>query len=182
MKVELNITAPAFKLKDVFGRVIDLQEYKGRKVMIGFFRHVGCPFCNLRVHMLTRAHEDLKTQGLEMIFFFESGEEIILRSIFHQQVHPIPIISDSQKVWYNTYGLESSAYKVTMSHLTSFLQTAIEARRKSLPIHPMADGESFNTLPAEFLLDQNLIIRRLHYSERLNDRLSLEDIYAFAKS
>ena len=111
MHLEKNIIAPIFKLKDVFGKVIDLSEYKDKRVLIGFFRHAGCPFCNLRVHSLTKVHNELKSKGLEMIFFFESKEQIILRSSFHRGVSPIPIISDPAKEWYNVYGLEPSGYK-----------------------------------------------------------------------
>ncbi|MFN5549598.1 MAG: hypothetical protein ACK5BJ_10650 [Bacteroidota bacterium] len=51
-----------------------------------------------------------------------------------------------------------------------------------MPNHAMATGESFSTMPAEFLLDENLIIRKMHYSQTLNDRLSLQVIEDFAAS
>ncbi|WPP50475.1 peroxiredoxin-like family protein [Catalinimonas niigatensis] len=180
MYLDINASAPLFASKDIFGRSIDLKAYEGKKVFLGFFRHAGCPFCNLRVHTLTRAHEELKAKGLEMIFFFESKESVLLRSTFHQEVSPIPLLSDPEKKWYNAYGLESSGYKSAMSHITTFAKTAIQAKIKGLPMHIMADGESISTMPAEFLIDEKLVIRKLHYAQRLDDRMSLEEIYAFA--
>lgn len=182
MKLEKNTIAPLFNLKDVYGRFIDLSQYKDKKVLIGFFRHAGCPFCNLRVHTLSRAHEELKASGLEMIFFFESKEPVILRSSFHRGVSPIPIISDPEKKWYATYGLEESAVKSTISHVTSIVQTTIKAKSLGLPVHMMKDGESLKTMPAEFVLDKGLVIKRVHYSERLNDRMDVQDIHAFARN
>jgi hypothetical protein len=44
----------------------------------------------------------------------------------------------------------------------------------------MASGESFSTIPAEFLLDENLIIRKIHYAKNLNDRMSIDTILDFA--
>lgn len=178
--IQKNITAPVFQLKDIYGRNIDLNSYSNKKVLIAFFRHAGCPFCNLRVHALSKAHQELQAKGLEMIFFFESKENIILRSSFHQGVSPIPIISDPEKVWYQAYGLETSGYKSTLGHMASFVQTAIRAKIAGLPMHAMADGESISTMPAEFLLDTGLIIRDFHYSQRLNDRMRLDTIKAFA--
>jgi peroxiredoxin Q/BCP len=180
--IQKHTIAPVFNLKDVYGRMINLQDYSNKKVLLAFFRHAGCPFCNLRVHTLSKAQEELKAKGLEMIFFFESKENIILRSSFHQGVSPIPIISDPEKVWYNTYGLETSGYKSAVSHLATFVQTAIKAKMTGVPMHPMADGESISTMPAEFLLDPGLVIRDFHYSQRLNDRMRLNDIKAFAES
>jgi peroxiredoxin Q/BCP len=182
MKLESNITAPVFVLKDIFGRMIDLNAYKDNRIFIGFFRHAGCPFCNLRVHALTKVHEELKAKGLEMIFFFESKENVLLRSIFHKEVSPIPLISDPEKKWYDAYGLESSGYKSAMSHITSFVQTAFKARKTGVPIHMMADGESINTIPAEFLIDKGLIIKKVHYSQGLNDRISMDVVKAFAEN
>src|SRR5688572_14368703 len=111
MVLTQNVVAPVFNLQDIYGRSIDLEKYRHKRLLIGFFRHAGCPFCNLRVHTLTKVHQELKNKGLEMIFFFESKEQVILRSTFHQGVSPIPIISDPQKSWYRAYGLEPSVMK-----------------------------------------------------------------------
>lgn len=180
--VKQDVTAPVFALHDVYGRLIDLNTYRDKRVLIAFFRHAGCPFCNLRVHALSKEYEALKQSGFEMIFFFESKSSVILRSSFHQGVSPIPIISDPEKKWYDTYGLESSAMKSTMSHITSFVQTVIKAKMNGLPVHLMASGESINTIPAEFLLDKNLIVRKLHYSSSLTDRLEIDVIKKFAQT
>lgn len=182
MKLETNVTAPVFKLKDIFDREIDLNQYNGKRVFIGFFRHAGCPFCNLRVHALTKIHEEVKAKGLEMIFFFESKKEVLLRSIFHKEVSPIPLIADPQKLQYAAYGLEPSAGIAAKSHLTSFVQTAFRARLAGVPIHLMADGESIKTIPAEFLIDRELIVKKVHYSQGLNDRISIDIIRTFAES
>lgn len=180
-KLELNSRAPSFCLDDVFDRSIDLKAYRGRKVMVAFFRHAGCPFCNLRVHNLLKVHEELKAQGLDMIFFFESKRDIMLRSMFHKEISPIPLIADPNKVIYDTYGLESSGRKVMVGHITSFVSTAIQAKLQRLPMHLMEDSESIKTMPAEFLLDENGIIRELHYSQKLTDRLKMDLLFAFAQ-
>ena len=181
MRLEKDVAAPPFKLKDIYGRMIDLNDYREKKVMIGFFRHAGCPFCNIRVHALTKVHQELKSKGLEMIFFFESKEKVLLRSSFHQGVSPIPLVSDPEKTWYDAYGLESSGLKSAVSHITSFVQTAFKASSLGVPIHLMADGESIKTMPAEFLLDKGLVVKEVHYSDRLNDRMSVDKIREFAR-
>ena len=182
MKLEKDVIAPVFKVKDVLGRDIDLNTYRDKKLLIGFFRHAGCPFCNIRVHALSKVQEALKPKGFEMIFFFESLAKVIARSTFHAELTPIPIISDPEKVWYDAYGLESSGYKAAMSHLTTFVQTAFKAYQKRIPMHMMAGNESIQTMPAEFLIDKGLMIKKVHYSERLTDRMNVDDIKAFAEN
>ncbi len=178
-KLSPSVKAPLFIKTDIFNRKIDLSTYAGKKVLIAFFRHAGCPFCNMRVHSLTKVHEEFKAKGLEMIFFFESSEKVIGRSTFHQEVSPIPLISDPNKEVYNQYGIEESGWKSAVGHMTGFVQNFINAKKNGLPVHPMADGESISTIPAEFLLDENLVVRQLHYSQKLTDRMSLDTIRMF---
>ncbi len=177
--LEVNVKAPTFNLIDVYDRAINLENYKGRKVFLAFFRHAGCPFCNLRVHFLQKHRETLKEKGLEMIFFFESPKKVLLASIFHKEISPIPLLADPDKIWYQTYGIEQSAAKSTKSHLTSFIQTAIKAKMAGLPMHLMAGNESIKTMPAEFLIDGGGIIRKIHYANGLNDRMSIDHLYDF---
>ncbi len=180
MKLTSQVEAPIFNRKDIFGREINLENYRNKKLLIAFFRHAGCPFCNLRVHALTKVHQDLKNRGLEMLFFFESKENVLLRSIFHKEVSPIPLMADPTKEIYDRYGLESSAAKSAKSHIVSFVQTAFQAKKQGVPMHGMADGESINTIPAEFLVDKDLRIKKVHYSNSLTDRLDLKIIDLFA--
>ena len=180
MQLKENSKAKIFNLKDVYGRQIDLSTYGSRRLLLAFFRHAGCPFCNLRVHTLQKIHHELKQKNFEMIFFFESTESVILRSSFHQGVSPIPIISDPKKEQYAAYGLEPSFSKSMISHLTSFPQTVAKASAAKVPIHMMAGKESFSTMPAEFLIDHDLIIKRAFYSDRLNNRMEVDDIRRFA--
>jgi thioredoxin-dependent peroxiredoxin len=181
MKLKEGQKAPHFRIKDVFGRTIDLADYSGGKVHLAFFRHAGCPFCNLHVHALTRIHEETKSLGLDMIFFFESKETVILRSSFHKGVSPIPLISDPQKIWYSAYGLENSFARASLSHVTSFISTYSKARAESVPVN-VPVSESFSTMPAEFLIGKDNITRRVLYSAHLNERLEPEEIRQFAKS
>ncbi len=180
--LELNVSAPTFLLKDIFDREINLSLYKGKKVFIGFFRHAGCPFCNLRVHYLQKRYAEIQEKNMELIFFFESSKKVLLSSTFHKDISPIPLIADPENTWYQTYGIEKSTSKSMASHLTSFIQTAVKAKIKKLPLHMMAENESFSTMPAEFLLDENLIIRGIHYSNGLNDRMSMDHIMQFAEN
>lgn len=179
--LDINVPAPDFNLIDIFDREINLKKYKGKRVMIAFFRHAGCPFCNTRVHSLQKIQPELKAKGLEMIFFFESKKELLLGSNFHKTISPIPLISDPEKEWYDKYGVESSGLKSAKGHFTSFFQKVFEAKKKGLPVHWMSGNESIKTIPAEFLIDERGIVRKVHYAKGLRDRMAMEVITDFAE-
>ena len=180
--LEVNSLAPVFNIKDIFGRQINLRDYRGKKVLVAFFRHAGCPFCNMRVHQLQQREDALKAKNLEMIFFFESDEATLKKNIFHQSISPVPLIADPTQEWYQAYGVESSALKSTLSHITSIIPAVIKAKLKGLPVHMMAGNESINTIPAEFLIDEKGMIKKVYYSKRLNDRMAIKLIEDFAEN
>jgi peroxiredoxin Q/BCP len=180
VNLSINLPAPDFDLTDIFDRKIKLSDYRGKKVMVAFFRHAGCPFCNIRVYNLQKRVDEFRAKNLEMIFFFESTKETLLNHKFHREVNPIPLISDPEKDWYTKYGVETSARKSAVSHVTSLVQTVIRAKMKGLPVHTMEGNESINTIPAEFLIDEKGFIRTVHYARGLNDRMKMELITRFA--
>ncbi|WP_291723954.1 redoxin domain-containing protein [Bernardetia sp.] len=178
MRLRNGQVAPLFALEDVYGRNIDLSSYKSKnkKILISFFRNVACPFCNFRIHQLTRKNKNWKDK-LEMIFFLESKKEVVLRSIFHQEVSPIPIISDEKRIMYQKYGVENSIFK--------FLGTMLSAERratfnkaKEMGLGIETDEKTITTIPADFLLDENLNIVEAYYGNNASDHLPFEKIEA----
>lgn len=177
--LEVNAKAPLFKGNDIFDQPIDLAHYRGKKILLGFFRHAGCPFCNMRVHRLLKVHAEMKAKNLEMIFFFESTKEVLLGNYFHKTVSPIPLLSDPEKKIYTAYGIEESKSKSAKSHVTSLIQNVVRAKLAGLPVHWMKGTESVNTIPAEFLIDEQGMVRKIHYSRGLTDQMSMETIMDF---
>lgn len=180
--LSINALAPAIEAIDVFGRPVSMRNFRGKRLLMCFFRHAGCPFCNMRVHRLQSKHEELKAQGLEMLFFFESDAKTILGHTFHRNVNPIPIIADPGHVFYSAYGIESSFVKSIKSHATSFLTTAISAAITKLPMRFVPGRDSFSTMPAEFLINEYSMIEALLYSTGLTDHMNMDTIYTFAKT
>src|SRR5690349_8764868 len=112
MKLYSHQPAIDFTMSDIYGRKISLSDFRGKKIHLAFFRNVNCPFCNLRVHQLSKLNDDFESKGMKMIYFFESDPKLLLKSIFHQQISPIPLIGDPDKRIYTRYGVEASTLKM----------------------------------------------------------------------
>ncbi|MCG8477410.1 MAG: redoxin domain-containing protein [Cytophagales bacterium] len=182
MSIVLGQKAPVFNVEDIFGRTINLESYGDRKVLVAFFRNAACPFCNLRVFQLLKESEKLKALGLEMIFFFESKKQVLLRSSFHREVSPIPLISDSEGIWYGKYGVKESMMGVVKTFLSpEAMAVKSEAKRMGVPAGGDLDGARLRLMPVEFLLNPGLSIEFIHEAGRLDDRISISRLYQFAK-
>jgi len=178
MKLKAGQKAIDFTTKDIYGKEVKLSNFKGQKIMLGFFRNVNCPFCNMKVHELKKLKETFDKQGLQMIFLFESKPELLLKSIFHQEVSPIPLIGDPQKTIYAMYGVENSTLKMLS---TIFKSGTMAAMKEGSSFNlPQDKDASLNLIPADFLIDEQFNIITAHYGNNLNDHISVSDIKAFA--
>ena len=97
MKIKVGQTAPDFEAVDIFGKQVRLSHFKGKKIVLGFFRNVNCPFCNRRVHQIMLKNISFKQKDVQLLFLFESSAETLKKSAFHQGISPWPLIGDPKK-------------------------------------------------------------------------------------
>lgn len=178
MRIQEGQFAPGFFTTDVYGKEVNLINYKGKKIIIGFYRNVSCPFCNRRVHKIIGNSVRLRETGVEILFFFESSPEKIKSSVFHQGIIPWPIIGDPEKKIYNQYGVESSLVK---NIKTMFHSNLIKAKKDTRDLNlPKDKDASLNLVPADIFIDENLKVVKAHYGEHMDDHVSFEEIEKFA--
>ena len=115
-----------------------------------------------------------------MIFFFESSKEHLLKSKYYHKMDTIPIISDTDKKWYDEYGVQTSLKKTLKSVFFHSIKTVGNALKKRIPFYPAPGKETFGRIPAEFLIDEHGIIKNAHYSNSLTDRMPIKTIVSFA--
>jgi peroxiredoxin Q/BCP len=178
MKIQSGMTAPNFKVVDMFGNLVDLQRYCDRKVLLAFFRNSACAICNLRVHQLIQQYSEWSQKGLEIIAVFESPLENMAPYVGQREA-PFPIIADPQAKLYELYGVEVSEEKIQrMMSNPETKQVIIHAEEMGFPLIK-EEGSNFHRLPAEFLIGPQLNIHQAYYSDTVYEHLSLEAIARF---
>ena len=177
MKVHDGEPAREFLVEDLFGNKISLEDFKGKRLMLSFYRYASCPLCNLRVHRLVERAPDLRRKGMEMVGFFQSPAESIWQYVGKQDP-PFPIVPDPERTVYRMYGVEGS--------LIGFLKASLKvgdmisaARKGFLP--GRMEGEK-TMLPADFLIGPDLIVEKAYYGQDIGDHLPLQEIEAWLSS
>lgn len=182
MKLNKGQKAIDFTVRDIDDRTIRLSDFQGGKVLLAFFRNVHCPFCNVRIHHLSLNKASFEEKGLKMIFFFESPKELITESLFHRHVQPIPLIADPEKKIYRQYGVEASTFKMLGTFLSSG-NSDIKKQNKTFDLpEDTSTKATQNLIPADFLIDEQLIIQKAHYGANLKDHISINEINQFIQS
>lgn len=171
MKLNKGQKAIEFVAEDISGNVIDLKSYRGKKILLTFYRGASCPFCNLRMYEVIKKANHFKEKGLEIIAFFMSDKDEILKYAGKQHP-PFPIIPDPKKKYYEKYGLEKSLMGKFKAMLRFNSVTKIIANG-FLYVKALKDD---NTLPGDFLINEEGIIEQAYYGKDFGDHISFEEI------
>ncbi len=176
MKLIEHSQAPGFSVIDIHGKNITLSDYKERKVLLCFFRYAGCPFCNLTFLKLLERYPELSQKGLNIITFFQSPKDSVIRYI-DKLIPPVPVIADPDKEIYNLYGITSSI----IGWPSSLLQTpmVIGGILNREIVQGKIDGDP-NLLPASFLIGPpDLTVYSAYYGTNFSDFIPAIDVEKF---
>ncbi|MBL0742971.1 peroxiredoxin-like family protein [Chryseolinea lacunae] len=173
MKLIQNQTAPALRVVDVNGKIIDLQSLRGQKVYLSFERNAGCPVCNLRTHDLLN-HASLFRDNQVVVAMVYESPVARMKEYLGDKTYPFHFISDPDNMLYNTYGVERSLLKM-MRSLGNGLLDKVKRGKKLFEKEFKQDGNA-TRIPAEFIIDEAGKIKMAHYGKFVGDHVPLETL------
>jgi len=103
MKMVIGQDAPDFNLTDI-------NNLKGKRVLLTFYRFASCPFCNLRLHNIIKEVEKYGTD-FEVVAVFDSKLNN-LRKYATRHQSPFPILADEDNSIHRLYHIEHSIWGV----------------------------------------------------------------------
>jgi peroxiredoxin len=173
-KLDVGDTAPMFTLPSLDGTALSLGALRGKRTLLVFFRHAGCPFCNLHIHRLIEANDRLMRAGVQVVGVFGSSVQG-LRERVGLQHPPFPLLADPDDAIHELYGTRRS---LTGLLAPGMLATWLEGRKLGVP-HGSTDGEA-TRMPADFLIGPDLRVERAHYASNAAEHISLDVIERWA--
>ncbi|MFN3266050.1 MAG: redoxin domain-containing protein [Deinococcales bacterium] len=165
--------APNFTLPALDGSSFSLGSLRGRRTLLTFFRHAGCPFCNMRVHQLIKAYPRLQRLGIEVVGVFGSDLEGLRRRV-GQQRPPFVLLADADDSIHTLYGTNRSLLGLLASFAPPGLGSYLEGLHLGIE-HGSTDGQA-TRMPADFLLSSELQIEFAHYGNTAADHIELEQL------
>ncbi len=165
-----------FDLPAIDGTHFALDQVRGKPIMLSFFRFATCPFCNLRMHELVSRFDELGP-AFGIVALFDSPLDHLRE---HAEGHeaPFPVLADPSRIVYRAYGIEHSKAGVLKGMLFRFptLMKAMFGKG----YFPTTMQGSITSMPADFLVDGDGIIRTAYYGSDEGDHLPFEQIKTFA--
>jgi thiol-disulfide isomerase/thioredoxin len=184
MPITPNQQAPSFSATDVYDKPVSLAQFKGKKVLLTFFRTAGCPVCNLRFHALAEQWEWLKSKDVIFIAVYASVKENMLRYLRSsypndRSLYPIFIANTDQSL-YKLYKTEQSTWKLISSLLFHGGFGDVN-KGKGLFKEPIKDDGPLNLINADFLIDETGKVARAYFGRYSGDFIPIADIRKFAQ-
>jgi len=175
----LTIGTPVldFIAEDVNGKPIRLTDYRGRKVLLSFFRYASCPFCTVRYVRLANEVQRYADAGLDIIAVFESSADYIHNYIGRRGL-PFPVIADPEGKLYALYGVKKSmpGMMLGMLRLPTLLRALLDRNYKlGLP------DASLTRIPADFLIESDMTLSHSYYGSDIGDHMPFKTIDAFVE-
>ncbi|MFC3156947.1 peroxiredoxin family protein [Gilvimarinus japonicus] len=174
----MRLSAPCqginFRTKDVHGKPFQLSDYKGKRVMLSFFRDAGCPFCNLRVYELTHKYKHWQDQNLEVIAVFSDTSAQVRRYVA-KHPRPFTMLADPKLQLYNRYGIEHSGSALLKALLFKFPRIVKGIFKGGRP----SNNPHVKIVPADFLLTEDGRVAKVWYGRDTSDHIPLTEVQRF---
>jgi peroxiredoxin len=177
-KIKPPQAAPNFTVRDVKGNSVSLADYRGKKVLLTFYRNVGCPICNLRFHELQSQAAHFQAKGLVVLAVYESSAELMQQYVGDEAFHAIMVPNPDQSL-YQLYEVEKSGGKM----MKGMFHGAMGKMKKGKQLFKdkiKQDGTA-TRIGADFLIDESGNVVTAHYGKFLGDHLPLEAINQFLR-
>lgn len=178
MKRKPGDKVTAIRLPAIDGTLFDLDSLKGKPFMLSFFRFASCPFCNLRMHELVTKFPQFDN-GFTVVAVFDSPLDN-LREHADRHHSPFPVLADENNAYYRLYDIQHSLWGVMKGMVLRMPKLMYGMFGKGYV--PLRIKGSMTTMPADFLVDRQGIIREAYYGRDEGDHLPFERIVEFSKS
>lgn len=188
MRLVKGQVMPSFSIKDVDNNVIESDRWKGKKTYLTMLRNTACPLCSFHVFRLLKMADQLRSDHVQIVAFYESKKQVILSSpFFKDQVlkeKKLQVVSDTDRHVYKLVGAEIDSTKASLEILTKhgrmpIIEAAIKAGFNGNGIE---EGTNADAIPADFLINEQGIIVHAHYGADSGDNISLELVEKFSKN
>jgi peroxiredoxin Q/BCP len=174
----MRLSAPSdaieFSAQNIYGERVRLSDFKGKRVMLSFFRDAACPFCNLRLYELTHQYTAWKKGGLVVIAVFSSPSDQV-QAFVARNPRPFHMISDPELAIYRRYGVEHSTtalFKALIFKMPRIIGGVKTGGRPS-------KNPNIRLVPADFLIDEQGQVAETWYGRDTSDHIPLERVQAF---
>ena len=102
--LKIGDKAPGFTAKDQHGKTINLEDFKGKKVVLFFYPKASTPGCTVEACNLRDNYQTFKSKGYDIIGVSADSEKR-QANFKNKYEFPFPLLADTEKEVINAFGV-----------------------------------------------------------------------------
>ncbi|GAA4455551.1 peroxiredoxin family protein [Rurimicrobium arvi] len=163
--------APSFSAKDIDGRFHSVEQYKGRKILMTFYRNISSFPSLARFLEIEQQKEYFRSKDIVVLAVFPSTKEVLQRFRDTAAYYQI-IISDSEQALYRLFeiGDQASFRPKLLGHKKPAIKVE-KSKLKGIEEKGMSDKA-----PADILIDAGGNIFNSYYGKYESDHIPLSKL------
>lgn len=168
---------PEFVFNTPFEKDLSFHEVaKGKKTGLVFLRYYGCSLCQLDMGYFAEEYGKIAAAGGQLLIVIQSDPKRLADELKKPDAFPYRIVCDPQKVLYEQFSIKPAGSKEEMAGPNT-MDKIMRAKDAGYQ-HGDYEGEELQ-LPAAFIVDENGIVRYVHYGKTVDDVPMVEELLKF---
>ena len=158
------------------GKIFNLKETNGKKILLSFYRIASCSLCNLRISQITKRWNELG-QNFQHVSIWHAPQDFLKKNM---DKHNIPFIAlaDEKYKYFSKYSVERSIGKTLLAfiyRLPSFILAIIKG------FIPFQFKGYMDIVITDVLIDEKGKVVEVQYGRDIGHHFSFEKIKDFSK-
>lgn len=176
MPISIGDEAPDINLPAIDGTIFNMSDFKGKRVILTFFRFATCPFCNIRINKLIKRWNEFNNDTI-MVGIFDANLPELKKSMLKHNP-PFIIVADNTYQVFLKNDVKKSFFRVLFAPIRAPLTTLQALINGYIPL--TLSISKLSTLPVDVLIDENGIVTEAHYCKDTVDHLPIDKLIDFS--
>ena len=158
------------------GKIFNLSETKGKKVLLTFYRIASCSLCNLRVSQITKRWSEFGS-NFQHVSIWHAPEDFLKKNMDRHNI-PFIALADKDYKYFNKYDVERSIGKTLLAliyRLPSFLLASLKG------FIPFQFKGYMDIVITDVLINESGKVVEVQYGRDIGHHYSFDKIKEFSK-
>tara|TARA_B100000965_G_scaffold278851_1_gene236660 strand:- start:1924 stop:2463 length:540 start_codon:yes stop_codon:yes gene_type:complete len=179
LKIKIGDVINELSLPSIDGSVFNLENIKGKKALISFYRYSSCPFCHLRINETISNKENFGDNFETLAIFNCTLESLQKSSTKHDS--SIYVLADEDRLYFDKYSVEKSGLGVFFGSIIGFFRFMKAIFIKGFNPLTSLSG-AFTGMPVDVLIDENGVVQDVKYGKTTIDHIPMDQVISFSNA
>ena len=163
------------ELPSLEGKIFNLKETNGKKVLLTFYRIASCSLCNLRISQITKRWDELGS-NFQHVSIWHAPQDFLKKNM---DKHNIPFIAlaDENYKYFSKYSVERSIRKTLLAFIYRLPSFFLATLKGFIPLQLKG---YLDIVITDVLIDESGTVVDVQYGKDIGHHYSFDKIKKFS--